>query len=210
MSSQSGTIPHLYLMPKLHKKNNEDGTPQTRAVVGAANGMTTRGGELVCGVLSALVRCHPEQEECPSTEACLCVMEDSEEVVKRTGVNVIVGSMDAVGLYPNLDVLMAAREVAKEIMESQINMANIDFRQAAIYLATVCTPDELKEADLTHLVPVRLHKNGPKPTVRTKEIVTRVRRGGKEEMMKKDEPNETERWRMIVMCMRMKRGWATR
>ena len=175
VSSRSGTVPLLHLMPKLHKKYYENGNPQTRPVVGASSGMTTRASEVLCDVIDAVGKSHPDQQECPSTEACCNKMEDSEVIIEERGVNVIVGSIDAVGLYPNLNIPLAAREVSKEWMESGMEVDNFDYRAAGVYLASTCTKEAIIEVGLGGVIPERIHKKGPTPQVNTKENISRLK-----------------------------------
>ena len=175
VSSRSGTVPLLHLMPKLHKKYYENGNPQTRPVVGASSGMTMRASEVLCDVIDAVGKSHPDQQECPSTEACCNKMEDSEVIIEERGVNVIVGSIDAVGLYPNLNIPLAAREVSKEWMESGMEVDNFDYRAAGVYLASTCTKEAIIEVGLGGVIPERIHKKGPTPQVNTKENISRLK-----------------------------------
>ena len=49
-------------------------------------------------------------------------------------------------------------------------IADVDYRAAAVYLASTCSEAELSKEGMLHLVPRRKHKQGSRPSIRTKEL----------------------------------------
>ena len=79
---------------------------------------------------------------------------------------VLIGSMDAVGLYPSLKINETLAILEIMIMESEITFERVEWCELAKYLKIVCTQNELDEADLTKYMPDRYSTRGPKPTLR--------------------------------------------
>ena len=105
LNSTLCSLPTMRFMPKTLKAANPGGTPQTRAVCGASSCMTTRASEGLCNVIKAVAEGHPlAGEECSSTEDMLNRTERAEKVVNAEGEKAVMLSIDAIALYPNLDI----------------------------------------------------------------------------------------------------------
>ena len=57
----------------------------------------------------------------------------------------------------------AAKECAAEYLESGIDIENVEFCQAQIYVATVLIRDRVVKAGMAKIIPARYFKKGPKP-----------------------------------------------
>ena len=83
----------------------------------------------------------------------------------------IVASMDIKALYPSIDQRVSATDLAKDFLRLDINVKDVNYRAATVYLAINCDRPELDRAGVLRTIPTRLHKRGTTPTVRTKELV---------------------------------------
>ena len=130
----------MRMCPKLHKPLNQDGTPRTRAIVGAGECMAARASEVIADAIDAFT----ENEvgiECDSTEDMIFKMNKAEEEIKKDEkkVEIIVGSADAVALYPSITKKVAGEEVFNMVVNSEVKLSNINYSEAAKYIATTCS-----------------------------------------------------------------------
>ena len=98
--------------------------------------MTTRPGDLICDIVCSISRKCEESEECPSTQDCINGLEVAEERIEREAVRLVMGSIDAEAMYTNMDMNMAAIEVAKKWLESGMLIENMDVRNAQVFIAS--------------------------------------------------------------------------
>ena len=84
-------------------------------------------------------------------------------------------SLDAEKLFPSLLIEPTAKEVAKEVIESDISFEGIDYTTAARYVAANCGPIEIIQAGLHRVIPRRKFNKGAKPGVTTKELGNKER-----------------------------------
>lgn len=120
VTNDSSSVPSMKLLPKTHKPVDEMGDPKTRPVVGASCSLNARAGDLLTNILVGVVKGADEQLEAESSEHVLSSLEDAEDIIEKEAKRVVVGSLDAVGLFPNLDVEEAAKECRLEIEESKV------------------------------------------------------------------------------------------
>ena len=174
-SSSSCIVPPLKLQQKAHKPTDSNRQPKKRPVVGAASALTSRASETICDIIDALSKSNDEQEECTSTEGSISNLEDITEEVKMKGENVMTGSMDAIRMFPELDIPEVAKAVGEEFYNSDIKVEGADYRTAAIYVATRATRARITEAGLGTIVPKRLFTRGAHPGGTTAELITRLK-----------------------------------
>jgi hypothetical protein len=162
--------PNMRAVPKTHKDPNKEGHPQSRPVVAADSGITTNGSEILSRLLKPISR-NTDSCEVLSTEEMLRTIDDTSESTRNRNVcDLIVASMDVKALYSSLDQQQSARDVAAEFLHSQMDIQDVDVRAAVVYIASTCTKKKLQKDRLDHLIPVRLHKRGAKPGLKTKEL----------------------------------------
>ena len=63
-----------------------------------------------------------------------------------------------------------AKDVTRELIESDVRIKDMDMRTAVVYVATNCSMVELTWDGLAGVVPRRLHKCGRRPARRTHEL----------------------------------------
>ena len=134
-------------------------TYQSRPVVGAQAGVSSRAGDILSDILEPLVSLQSPRFEDLSTEEVLSQLEEAQKAVASTGRrDTVVGSLDVKALYPSLDQMGSARIVAKFVKECPHDISNVDWRHAQVFIASNMDPHELKREGVMDLVPSRLKK----------------------------------------------------
>ena len=173
--SYAEDIPNLKLLAKVHKSPTPSGHPQSRPVVSAAMGMSSRTGDLISDILEPMVStCLPRQEDL-STEEVVSQLEDAAKEIRENKLrDTMVSSLDVRALYPSLDVEASSEGVAKFVRESKIEIEGIDWREVQVYLASSLDPHVQKREKIKHLLPARMWSKGNKPGPKTGELRQRV------------------------------------
>ncbi len=60
----------------------------------------------------------------------------------------VFGSMDAVALYPSIDIIKRVAECGQAILETDAEFEGIDYKEAAKYVAMTHTQEEVELAGL--------------------------------------------------------------
>ena len=169
--SSAEDVPNLKVLPKVHKPLGPSGHPQSRPVVAAASGLSSRAGDAVADFLEPLVDVEIPRMEDRSTEEVIAQLEEAQMAVRDAGLtDTMAGSLDVKALYPSLDHEESAEAVARFIQKSKVRTHGIDWRAAVVYLASNMTEDRAKEEKLLHLLPRRLKRRGARPGNTTLEL----------------------------------------
>ena len=126
-TSHSLEVPTMRVSPKLHKKIGEDGSPKTRAIVGAGSCLEARALEVISDVIDAFVE-DTENIECNSTEDMLNKMNTAEKLIEDEVNEIVIGSGDMVGLYLSIMKKVAGQDVYEMIMESKVKVQNVNLK----------------------------------------------------------------------------------
>ena len=78
---------------------------------------------------------------------------------------VLVGS-DVVSLYPNLKVDQVVQRIEEEVRVNDIKFENIDYLEAARYIALNWTSEQCRRSKLRRILPVRRGRTGTRPGMR--------------------------------------------
>ena len=97
-------------------------------------------------------------------------MEVAAGVIEKEGKNVVVGSMDVVGLYPNLNIRKSAEAVGKAARESKIEYVNTNWEHAQKYVAMCMSQEEIDKEGLGAVIPRRKSKKGTRPGLSDEEL----------------------------------------
>ena len=141
--------------------------------MGATKGLTTAIGELLSDIIEPIARTQEDSTEAQSTEELLSKIKEanvrlqSPEMLQK---EVMVGSMDVTALYPSIDQVSSAKIVREEYLRSDIEVENIDWRAASLYLALTVDRQELVREGIAHIVPRRKDGRGRKPTVKSPKM----------------------------------------
>ena len=169
--STAEDMPTLKILPKVHKDPGPNGLLQSRPVVSASAGLSSRAGDQLSDLLEPLVTLELPRVEDLSTEEVISQLEEAQDVVRSNmRADTVVGSLDVKALYPSLDQYKSANLVAKFVRDSKIEIAGVDWRQAQVFVASNMDPHKLKREKVLGLVPVRLKKFGPRPGSTTEEL----------------------------------------
>ena len=79
----------------------------------------------------------------------------------------MVLSLDAVGLFPALDIQKCSELVAKRVANSNLNFEGVCYKWAAKYVALGMSENEVVRKELHDVIPRRRSKHGTKATVKT-------------------------------------------
>ena len=171
LGSKAADVPVLKLLAKVHKPLSPDGHPQSRPVVAAASGLSSRVGDMVADVLGPMVLAQTPRMEDQSTEEVLAQLEEAEQAIRESGLdNTVVGSLDVCALYPSLDQVQSAKMVGEFVRNSPVDVKGVDYRAVQVYLASNLTELEVKQQGLVKLLPRRVSKMGPRPGKTTSEL----------------------------------------
>ena len=84
----------------------------------------------------------------------------------------MVGSLDVEALYPSIDQKEGPRIVSQEVLKSKIDIKNVNYHLAIVYLETTMDRVRQIEEGIAHLIPPKKTRTrrGRKLTVHTKEL----------------------------------------
>ena len=85
------------------------------------------------------------------------------DMVQDFSVPMVVLGSDVVNLYPSLDIKQVVLEVKEAMMETEINWENIDYLEAARYIALNWTEQQCRRSELGRVLPRRRKKTGTRP-----------------------------------------------
>ena len=80
-----------------------------------------------------------EDTVCKSTEELLCAFENYNNTIHSGNSNTtkttkIIGSMDAISLFPNIEVERAVEIVVSEVMENKVKFQDLDKKEITRYI----------------------------------------------------------------------------
>ena len=164
------TIPVFSLMAKDHKWREAGADPATRGVCGAARSINGELSEYLADILDASTQ-GVDTGERISTEDMLAGLDSLAQDLEKPGAvpaeGVTVCSIDAVALYPEIDVVEGAKIARKAIEQSKTIYEGVDYGWAGRYIALNCSPQEIAKDKLSKLVPFRKQNRGKRPTILT-------------------------------------------
>ena len=203
--------PALRILPKVHKPLHPQGHPQSRPVVAAATGLTSRCGDILADMLTPLVFMEEPRLEDLSTEEALAQLEEAEGMIRTRGDTMsMVGSLDVKSLYPSLDHNTTARLAEELVMTSNIKMKNINYRAAQVFVACNMSEKEIEDEELEEIIPARKHVMGNRPGKTSPELSqkrTKENEGPKETLWSEepcvDSLTDHEKRRLLSIVVRL-------
>ena len=79
--------------------------------------------------------------------------------------------VDAVGLFPSLDSEQSGKIVGEIYKESGMKIENVNYKELSKYVALNLSELEIRKRNMHTYIPVRKHKFGPRPGIKTKEAI---------------------------------------
>ena len=164
----------LRLLPKIHKPPKPNGDPQSRPLVAAHVGVSTRAGDLVARILEPMVTLSTPRMEDLSTEEAISQLDETASSLRKRGIeDAVITSLDVKALYPSIPHNEASREVAEFVMTSEnFTVENFDSRSAQIFIASNMSETQIKQEGIENLIPERSYKYGNRPQNTTLELTT--------------------------------------
>ena len=176
--------PYTYGLRKDHKNVAE---PPLRPVCGAS----TAPNNIVSNILAQLLKRIADEVEgdksVASTEEMIAILRKVNKSTKETNIegrkDICIGSMDVRALYPSITKAWVKKILKLQIMNTQVTFKNVNWNEAALYIAISFTPDEIDAEGLEEVVHKRRFSRGQKPGLTS----TRVLNGPKNDQL--GEPN---------------------
>ena len=88
-----------------------------------------------------------------------------EDIQDFTKPLVMIGS-DVISLYPNLDIAQVSRGMREAIKKSGITWEEVDYREAARYIALNWDKDKCESSSLRRVLPRRRGRTGVRPGIK--------------------------------------------
>jgi hypothetical protein len=102
-----------------------------------------RAAEVLCLLINSALECGESEQECRSSEEMQRAVQDANAKIQDEGIeDIMVWSMDVVGLFPNLaleDMLLTVFEL---FLSTRMEMQEVDDQVLAQYLAVMVTKQE--------------------------------------------------------------------
>ena len=150
-------VPCLVTHVKDHKpppENPKKDIPKSRGICLARSSINTRLSDVLSDIIVSLVSKKPRQNV-KSTEELLNKMEAAAEIIEKKSKNLVVASMDVVGLYPNLDIRKSAKAVGETASSTDIELVNANWEWAQKFVAMNLSQAEIEQEGLEVVIPRR-------------------------------------------------------
>ena len=167
VTSTSGRPPPIYGLHKDHKKVKEGEEPPLRPVCSASSGPGSR----ISNILTMIIKpCNDQISDeywLHSTEDLQAKIQELNELPAEQRSSLVTFSMDAVALFPNIQVEQSSQVVFDLIKTSSVEFKGINYLELARYLAVNLSEQEIIKYELEDLVMRRkvAKKGGRRPTV---------------------------------------------
>ena len=182
---------------KDHKVVPPGGAVPMRALCGGTEAPNARLGHGVGVILTDFMDGDPDSNEMKSSEEMRSKFEDynknvSSDIKKRA----FVTSMDAKSLYPSIKKSVAREAIVELVNKSDLTIKNIDYWEAAKYIAILCTEEEIREAGLSDVIPRRTTKSTRKLTLNC--LFTK---GDNDKWIPGQEPDDVQKKMIIALVL---------
>ena len=154
---KSQTIPILSQLLKDHKKVSDGEDPPTRPVCGASSSMNGEASEWTSAIVDSENELGDKHELLSCEELCGRIdYLNREQMEKGLDMNeVMISSLDAVALYPSLDINKSSEIVSERILRGEVKFEGVNYKWAAKYLALVMSRVDIVRAGLGAVIPVK-------------------------------------------------------
>ena len=180
-TTSAASIPPLAMLPKDHKPV-QGPIPATRPVCLCTSSINLRPSDILSEVLAPIAREEEKYIESESTEECLYHVDEANRLVREERSSgelvegeLIVGSMDIEALYPSIEVNRSAKIVSEMVSESKVQIENVDFETAVVYIASNSSKAQVYDWGMSQYIPKRKSKTGTRPGPTTGELGKRRR-----------------------------------
>ena len=149
----NGQVPNLKGAEKDHKEDKS--RIRMRPIMNAMDGPKKTISDLYSDILEAVV-------ESNSTEELLEAFETFNKTKNNSSDDnseYIIGSMDAVSLYPSLELERSLEIVKEEVIKSYVTFENVDTHELGIYLRKNLAPEYIKAKGYDKVLPRKVNEN---------------------------------------------------
>ena len=87
------------------------------------------------------------------------------KLLQDKGTRIKVVGADVEALYPSLDAMEVAEIVYRAMLDTKVKLDNVDWAEAAKYIALTSTEQEVRLSPLRRVIPVRRKVNGTRPGI---------------------------------------------
>ena len=117
----------------------------TRPVCDATSGPISRASDLICTVLNPIIKSRISEASCDSTEDMLySITKVNKEISEGlSSDNLAIMSMDAATLFPSLHIKDILSGIWRLIIETDLELMNVDMREIGKYLTVIYNKEEL-------------------------------------------------------------------
>ena len=129
--------------------------PSVRPVVGASNAPNSRLGHFLSRIINNYADCIEDRTECRSSEEMRSAFGGFNKLSKERRLKCQILSMDVKALYPSMSWNEIVKSVKWMILNSIMQIDNVDWFEVGKYLAVVMSADEISEEGLDLVIPKR-------------------------------------------------------
>ena len=129
--------------------------PKVRPVVGANSALNSRLGHFLSILVNNYADCAENRTESRSSEEMRAAFEKFNKLDKASRLKCQVISMDVKALYPSMDWHEIVESIKWMILESKMEINNVDWFEVGKYLAVVLSPEEIIDEGLDLVIPKR-------------------------------------------------------
>ena len=141
----------MYLVVTDHKTITPGDLPKTRPMVAGCKLMARHLAGFISDIVEALADCMKNPMEAISTEDMLAIVEDYNAKVLSgfwgedfDPEELVLLGADVVSLFPSMDTTEVAREIRKELEETELRITEVDWKSLALYIALNMNQTEVK------------------------------------------------------------------
>ena len=141
-------------------KQNEDKI-KMRPIVNAMDGPKKNVSDTFSDLLSAVIEANNDEVLCYSTEELLEAFESYNEEIEKEDKDenrYIIGSMDAVALYPSLRADKYAEIIREEVIKSKVRFENVDTFELGMYIRKHLSTKYINEKGYDKWLPTKVSK----------------------------------------------------
>ena len=165
--------PYTYGLRKDHKNTTE---PPLRPVCGASTAPNNIVSHMLAQVLKRVAEEVEGDRSVSSTEEMIAIISKVNKGIRDTNIErrqeVCVGSMDVKALYPSITKEWVVKILKLQLMNTPVNFKNINWNEAALYIAVSYTPDEIDAEGLKDVIHKRRYSRGQKPGLTSNRILS--------------------------------------
>ena len=186
--------PALRGQRKTHKGGDN---PPLRALCGGTEAPNARLGHGVGCILTDFADADLSEHEMKSSEEMRAKFASyNKDIPPEVKKKCFVNSMDAKALYPSVTKDVANQAIKDLVDRTDLEMKNVDYWEAAKYVAVHCNVEEIEQAGLVGVIPARVTKTTRKLTVNC--LITR---GDDVKWAPAQDPDDNQKRKLVALVL---------